>query len=312
MYLEIDEGFISHRKTLRFCGLMQDQNAFAYLLRLWSWATRSAPDGKLTGMDPMDLEIAVQYRLMDGKCFRAMVAAGFVDTDADGNPTEIHNWGSRTGGSIARMVDNAERKKAIRLHRDGKCGGSDECKVCDGTIKLRSEDKRETVPGHSQDNGGTSAGHEQGKLRHFDTVQTSPDQSRPDLKAPPPARKRDPWPSWHWYNKFAAAWQIAHASIAYGRGDDDYEATGELDDKLNSLPGDQRLAAEDAAEALFARYFAIRAAAPGHPWKWFVQRFNELRTPPAARGSPRPRDVSVGSIPAPGPEFKYAKGEQPL
>lgn len=114
MYLPIDEGFVSHRKTLRFCGYMQDANAFAYLLRLWSWAARSAPDGSLDGLSPFDIEHTVQYRNADGRCYGAMVKAGFIDEREPTVPAAIHNWMERIGASIAKMEAAADAAKTRR------------------------------------------------------------------------------------------------------------------------------------------------------------------------------------------------------
>src|SRR4051812_19101636 len=139
MYLEIDEGFTTHRKTLRFCGLMQDHNAFAYLLRLWSWATRSAPDGELLGLEPIDIEIAVQYRPADGKCYAAMVKAGFIDEDEPGKPGRVHAWLERTGATIKKFEADAARKKVTRMHNKGVCAGPGECPHCDRDARDKSE-----------------------------------------------------------------------------------------------------------------------------------------------------------------------------
>lgn len=114
--------------------------------------------------------------------------------------------------------------------------------------------------------------------------------------SPPSAPARDLWAGWQWFNRFRMLWPEAHGKIAYGEGKSDAQATGDLEDKLNSLPGEDRLAAQARADELIAGYFAIGQARPaGHPWKWFVERFNELRIPsPAkARASP-PRDHRVG------------------
>lgn len=132
-------------------------------------------------------------------------------------------------------------------------------------------------------------------------------------KSAPRGPARDLWPAWAWLERFKVLWPEAHRKVAYGCGDDDAKATGELEDKLNSLPGEARLDAQNSADKLIVDYFSIGACRPaGHPWKWFVQRFNELRVPQDARGSPRPRDPRVGSIAAPGPEFRYPKGDQQL
>lgn len=106
-------------------------------------------------------------------------------------------------------------------------------------------------------------------------------------KSAPRGPARDLWPAWRWFERFKVLWPGAHRRVAYGAGDDDARATGELEDKLNSLPGDARLEAQASADKLIVDYFALGACRPaGHPWKWFVQRFNELRVPIDARGSP--------------------------
>lgn len=127
MYLEIDEGFPGHRKTIRLCSALKNPEAAWYVIRLWTWACRSCPTGDLTGMGAYDLEIAVQYRPLDGACYAAMVAAGFID-EVDGQPASIHNWMSRTGAAIHRMDAAAARKKTYRAHKDGRCGG--DCQFC--------------------------------------------------------------------------------------------------------------------------------------------------------------------------------------
>jgi hypothetical protein len=180
VYLEIDEGFATHRKTLRFCALMMDHNAFAYVLRLWTWACRSAPDGDLSGMEAMDIEIAVQYRHNDGKCYTALVKAGFIDEDVQGTPSRLHKWMERTGGAIRKMADEAARKKAWRdAHGGQKCTGKDKCQVC---ADLATERPR-TVRGQSE-------GHPEDFLTQTRPVKTRPDQTSFDpetesSKAPP-------------------------------------------------------------------------------------------------------------------------------
>jgi hypothetical protein len=121
VYLEIDEGFLGHRKTLRFCSLMQNPEASVFLLRLWTWACRSAPSGSLDGMEPYDIEMAVSYRNLDGKCYAAMVAAGFID-EANGKASEIHGWTERTGGAIKKMEGRATY---LKQWRDDRRTGSD-------------------------------------------------------------------------------------------------------------------------------------------------------------------------------------------
>jgi len=182
VYLEIDEGFLTHPKTLRFCGRMQDPNAVAYLLRLWTWAARSCPTGELAGMEPYEIEIAVQYRLLDGKCYAAMAAAGFIDEEETGAPSRIHGWMERTGGAIKRMAEEAARKKLYRAHRDNEC--PEGCELCAKGVpqnERRTGDRRTVdVPADSpRTNPGQSADATQDK-----PTQTRPVQSRQDKTSP--------------------------------------------------------------------------------------------------------------------------------
>ena len=150
MYLEIDEGFPGHRKTLRLCSLMKNPEAGWYMIRLWTWACRSCPTGNLVGFTAYDVEMACQYRKLDGACFSAMVSAGFVDTDESG-PTAIHGWMEHTGGAIKRMEGAAASKKSWRLHKDGKCGKSGlSCEWCAKDAST-SKDSPRTVQGQSLD-----------------------------------------------------------------------------------------------------------------------------------------------------------------
>jgi 5-methylcytosine-specific restriction endonuclease McrA len=114
MYLRIDENFASHPKTIAFVGRLQDPNAAMYLIKLWTWAVRSCPDGDLSEMLPWSIEDIVGYRHQDGKCYAAMVASGFVEEIETGSPRAIHNWAKRTGGDIAKMETEAQRKRNYR------------------------------------------------------------------------------------------------------------------------------------------------------------------------------------------------------
>jgi hypothetical protein len=125
MYLEIDEGYFEHPKTLDLCARLEDPKACVYPLRLWKWACRSAKSGKLGKISAFAIEKAVDYEPRDGKCFAAMCSTvdrgGFIDVAGDGT-AEIHDWMSYTGGAIARMdakvKANKDRREAARKQHD--------------------------------------------------------------------------------------------------------------------------------------------------------------------------------------------------
>lgn len=170
MYLEIDEGYWGHRKTLRLCALLKNPEADTYPPRLWSWATRSAPDGELGGMDAYELECAVRYRPLDGKLFAALALAGFIDEMADGTK-RIHNWQVRTGAAIARMTDRASQMRELRSHRSGGCV-PETCRHCvrgrGDTVHSRVNHRDVTNPTRRDITNPTSP------------VQSSPDKTSSD------------------------------------------------------------------------------------------------------------------------------------
>lgn len=119
MYLEIDEGYFDHPKTLALCAALGDHNAIIYPLRLWKWACRSARSGLLSNMEPFAIEKVVEYHPMDGKCYYALVKAGFIDSEEHG-AIGIHDWMNHTGGAIKRMESKAEENKRRRAEGKAK------------------------------------------------------------------------------------------------------------------------------------------------------------------------------------------------
>lgn len=89
--LSIDVGFHMHPKTLRFSRLMGSEMALGALIKLWSWATEAAPDGDIRRYEGADIEWAIGHRGADGKCFRALCDAGFIDHE-NYAPVAIHDW----------------------------------------------------------------------------------------------------------------------------------------------------------------------------------------------------------------------------
>lgn len=170
MYLEIDEGYFEHPKTLDLCSRLQDSKACVYPLRLWKWACRSAKSGKLGKISYFAMEKAVDYEPMDGKCFDAMCESGFVDRHDDGT-FEIHDWMSYTGGALKRMEDKAAENRRRRE---------------EGKKRYEAEQERQRtgiVPAQSENHTGIN-------LTQTRPVQTSPDKTREE--DPPRARSNPP------------------------------------------------------------------------------------------------------------------------
>jgi len=133
MYLEFDENFPDHPKSVRLCSALQHPVAWAYMAKLWCWARKYQKDGDLTGYEPSEIEFAIGWTLADGKFYAAAVRAGFIDEERDSSGTvtarRLHNWMKRSGGAIKRMEDEATRKRTFRLHNQKKCDAAS-CPHC--------------------------------------------------------------------------------------------------------------------------------------------------------------------------------------
>lgn len=301
MYLEMDEGYHGHRKTLRLCALMKCDTADAYPPRLWAWAVRSAPDGDLTGMDPGEIEMAVRYRKQDGALFAALCTAGFVDRSEDGQ-VSIHNWRERTGAAIARMADKAYRLKEARAHKTGSCLPA--CRLCTGTDQAQTQ-QRAGLVAPSPD-------------------KASQDQSRSE-REPPAGAPAIPWhqdvpqrPVLHPFGTNTAAFQRLKG--AYKNTYGEHGARAEFAHLASHHPGGADGLAVEILTALDRLKKSHPYNGPANFWpgieKFLVERkWLDAPTPTetgasnGARGSP-PRDVRIGHVQA---EVKERpSGEVPL
>jgi hypothetical protein len=309
VYLEIDEGFPEHRKTLRFCHLMQNPEAWSYLIRLWRWACRCAKTGSLLGMHAHEVELAMGWREMDGRAYAAAVEAGFIVADASGDPAAIHDWMDYTGRAIARMEQQAEEKKLYRKHCKRECDGADAgCLWC---IRQRKrapghQNKRpRTIPISSQDSLPLSDGHPT-KSR---PVQTSPDQSRPAPPDPERARvagtgpeQSKPWLSaYAWWDYFGKRWCMAYRTVSYGFGSDG-KAQGTLTDQILTKTPPEVLERLWTQRERFVGTF-LQDVRPDlkqarHPFAFFVSRWSEYRPDLDAVASPPKMHVAKPSEPA--------------
>lgn len=117
MYVQLDEDYYGHPKTLQLVNLL-GQEADTYPPRLWTWAMKYAKDGVLK--NEAMLETACRWKGHSGKLAAALMESGFVDicnTEGEGRPMlEIHNWMRRTGHDIE--VYEA-KKKRLRDRRSG-------------------------------------------------------------------------------------------------------------------------------------------------------------------------------------------------
>jgi len=111
---EVHVGLPDHPKTARLRRRLGVSlpTVIGYLVLLWMWALRYAPNGDLSRFDPDVLADAAGWEDDPGVFVRALVMAGFVDESM-----QIHDWHDYAGRLIERREANAERMRRARRAR---------------------------------------------------------------------------------------------------------------------------------------------------------------------------------------------------
>jgi hypothetical protein len=131
MYLEIDEGFSDHLKTLHLCALMKDRHADTYVVRLWLWlwALRNALDGVLR-IEASEIERVSGYPQCDGELLKALSDPTFGGwLRYEESNYVIVGWNDYAGAPIRRPRERSSlygdplwlANRRIALARDGAC-----------------------------------------------------------------------------------------------------------------------------------------------------------------------------------------------
>lgn len=115
MYLNIDEGFFSHPKTLRLQRLLGSDTGEAFLVRLWIYCCRYFKSGVFSQGDDGMIELAVDWRGDPGRLVSALVESGFLDRNAEGT-LSLHDWMHWTGWDMVRQ-ERRETKALARKER---------------------------------------------------------------------------------------------------------------------------------------------------------------------------------------------------
>lgn len=311
--LSIEQGFRENRKFKKFCRLMGSPLAFGHMIALWEWASNHAPDGDLSKIDEPEIEDAAGYQAADGRCYAAMVDAGFIDEGPDG-ARNIHAWmePGRTGYALAaREKERARWRRAKGIpERQGENGAGnqqDSARNPEGIPEESHGTIRETsvVPAssrftvHGSDPPSASQG-------------SDPDQTRPredHVKADAAAQRANmadyaakleaaigdgdankPGDRAHaWLRAFCAAWCERRGAISHNGGIGATKATATLADEIANLSDDAHHAAWLRRGAMFAEFFSDPENEPaGFRFSWFVQRFEGLRLPRGNRAARPP------------------------
>jgi len=85
-YVQVDQGVVTHRKTLRLARLLGESRyaVVGRLVALWAWCLDSAISGELRDVDAGILADVMGWEGKPSKLFVALITVGFLDLDEDG------------------------------------------------------------------------------------------------------------------------------------------------------------------------------------------------------------------------------------
>ncbi len=143
-WIQIDQSLPTHRKTRTLRRILKaDSGAHVvgYVVQLWLWAVDNAPDGNLSGIDPLDAAEIAGWKGDPDEFMKALVDAGFVDPDM-----RLHNWDAHCGQLIASREKSRERARKKREADRLSKSADDTCTVrepyADGTVQRRPEERK--------------------------------------------------------------------------------------------------------------------------------------------------------------------------
>jgi hypothetical protein len=114
--IRVDLGFFEHRKTRKLISRFGLEAAWG-LLRLWAFAARSRPDGRLTGMTVIDVAMEMHYESglhEDLLCFMCSDECRWLEQD--GQTLILHGWAEHNPWAAGSQ----DRSDASRFSRMAK------------------------------------------------------------------------------------------------------------------------------------------------------------------------------------------------
>ena len=164
MYLEIDEGYWEHPKTLRLCSSMGNDNAGIYPIRLWIWALRGASSGDISHLSPREIELFVRFQAGDGTLFEALSDGEDSRFGAwitvGGGRKILTGWDEYDGAIIRRPKDRSSlysgqlwlSNRRLALVRDGVCVECGRAEMLDVHHRIPAREFHDSPSAHELSN----------------------------------------------------------------------------------------------------------------------------------------------------------------
>lgn len=119
-WFRVDVDLMQHPKISALCEELQTDCAGWYLIQLWAWTVRYSVRGRFADRARTAIESSCGWRGDKGRLIEAFVSVGLVDrieSDANGNTFEVHDWWDQQGAAIQKAEKDRERKRLERLSK---------------------------------------------------------------------------------------------------------------------------------------------------------------------------------------------------
>lgn len=135
-WIAIHTNLMNHPKSLDLADLLGEPMAWARMVAIWAWCAEYAPDGRITGRDPVTVaERFANWSGERGKFVESAIKAGFMERDGD--TLVMHDWDAHQGAHIAKAERDAERMRKRRADLAKEKGSA--------TVRERSPNSSRTV-----------------------------------------------------------------------------------------------------------------------------------------------------------------------
>jgi hypothetical protein len=112
-WIKVHTDLPTHPKAIRLRIELQDEWAWAHVVRLWMWAAQHSGDGRFEGVGSgVVIEDSAGWKGKPGDFVAACVRCGFLDETSSGYA--IHDWEEHAGAHVAKRQREAERKRKSR------------------------------------------------------------------------------------------------------------------------------------------------------------------------------------------------------
>ncbi|HEC15736.1 MAG TPA: hypothetical protein ENI99_04055 [Sedimenticola sp.] len=119
--IRVSTTFPNHPKVVKLQRRLGPQGPLS-LIYLWLFVAQNKPDGRLSGMDAEDIEIAAKWDGKDGEFVSALVSLRFIEKE--GNVFILHGWEEHNAYASAAKMRKEKAKKAAEARwrkRLGEC-----------------------------------------------------------------------------------------------------------------------------------------------------------------------------------------------